>query len=163
VADTTDSGAMFPRCHKRSVEASFTGGDITSHGSGALLLQQAERKLGLVHEVARRIGDGRRQASVEHTLPRMLLQRVLAIALGHEDLNDHLTLRDVSRSREVRSEAQPRTVREGRATGPRASRLGCASHLSNADMGNPPGAGRALHRLIRHASQGAGAGLRRHR
>jgi len=94
VTDRKANLALFPRCQKRTIDVSFEGGDITSHGSGALLLRQAEQRTGLLQEVARRIGDDRRQKSVCHTLWGMLMQRVLGIALGHEDLDDHLTLRD---------------------------------------------------------------------
>ncbi len=85
---------LFPRCQKRTVDVSFSGGDITSHGSGTLLLRQAEQRLGLLKNVAQSIDDPRRQKSVQHTQERMLAQRVFAIALGHEDLNDHKALRD---------------------------------------------------------------------
>jgi len=75
------------------VEASFDGGDITSDG-GVVLLRQADRCLGLSEAVAQALGDDRRQASCTHDLPSLVRQRLYALALGYEDLNDHHTLRD---------------------------------------------------------------------
>ncbi len=82
----------FPRVNRRVVEAGFDGGDITSDG-GVLLLRQADRLLGLSKAVAAALSDSRRQASCAHTLESLLRQRLYAIALGYEDLNDHDTLR----------------------------------------------------------------------
>ncbi len=82
----------FPRCQKRVVEASFSGGDVTSNG-GVLLLRQAERRLGLLKAVAKALPDARRRNSCAHSLLALLRQRVYALCLGHEDLNDHAELR----------------------------------------------------------------------
>ena len=38
-------------------------------------------------------GDSRRQSSCNHRLSSLLSQRIYALALGHEDLNDHGELR----------------------------------------------------------------------
>lgn len=83
----------FPRCQRRVVEASFEGGAITSDG-GALLLRQADRYLGLSAAVARALPDPRRQASCTHDGASLLRQRLFALALGYEDLNDHQQLRE---------------------------------------------------------------------
>ena len=82
----------FSPVKRRRVEADFSGGDISSD-AGVLLLSQVDRKLGLSHSVAKVIGDNRRQASCEHALEALLKQRIYALALGHEDLNDHQALR----------------------------------------------------------------------
>lgn len=82
----------FPTSKSRRVQADFSGGDLSSDG-GALLLRQADRRLGLTRELARRLHDPRRQASCEHRQQRLLQQRVYALALGYEDLNDHDQLR----------------------------------------------------------------------
>ncbi len=83
---------VFPRVNRRIVEASFDGGEITSDG-GVLLLRQADRMLGLSEAVAAVLSDPRRQASCDHDLGDLLRQRLYAIALGYEDLNDHQALR----------------------------------------------------------------------
>ena len=83
---------QFPRVNRRVVEANFEGGDITSDG-GVLLLRQADRLLGLSEAIAAALPDPRRQASCDHDVPALLRQRLYAIALGYEDLNDHDGLR----------------------------------------------------------------------
>ena len=82
----------FPGCKGRLVEASFSGGAITSDG-GAVLLRQADRMLGLTDRAAKALTDTRRKASCRHSLLTMVRQRVYALALGYEDLNDHDELR----------------------------------------------------------------------
>ena len=44
--------------------------------------------------MARALDDGRRRASCTHKLGNLVRQRIYALALGYEDLNDHQTLRD---------------------------------------------------------------------
>lgn len=83
---------QFPRVNRRNVEANFAGGEITSDG-GVLLLRQADHLLGLSAAVAAALPDARRQASCDHDAKSMLRQRLYAIALGYEDLNDHEGLR----------------------------------------------------------------------
>jgi hypothetical protein len=92
VTNCTQESFQFPVCNRRRVEANFQGGDITSDG-GVLLLQQVDRRLGLTEALARALDDPRRQASCEHDGLSLLRQRVYALALGYEDLNDHETLR----------------------------------------------------------------------
>ncbi len=92
MTNCTQESFQFPVCNRRSVEANFQGGDITSDG-GVLLLQQVDRRLGLSEAVARALDDPRRQASCDHDGLSLLRQRVYALALGYEDLNDHQTLR----------------------------------------------------------------------
>ena len=58
-----------------------------------MLVRQADRKLGLTKQLAKVLRDGRRQASCDHDLERLLQQRLYGLALGYEDLNDHDTLR----------------------------------------------------------------------
>ncbi len=83
---------QFPRVNRRVVEANFDGGDITSDG-GVLLLRQADRLLGLSEAITLSLNDPRRQASCDHDFLSLVRQRLYAIALGYEDLNDHETLR----------------------------------------------------------------------
>src|SRR5271167_2146937 len=76
----------------REVVAGFDGGAITSD-AGGLLLGAADRAIGLVGRFARCFGDVRRQDLSEHEVKTLVGQRVFAIALGYEDLNDHDELR----------------------------------------------------------------------
>ncbi len=93
MTDCTYSRIDFPRCCRRRVAADFAGGDISSNG-GALLLAAAERRLGLLSGLARRLDDRRQAGKVGHKLLALLRQRVFAVALGYEDVNDHDGLRD---------------------------------------------------------------------
>ncbi len=92
MTNCTQESFQFPVCKRRHVEANFKGGDITSDG-GVLLLQQIDRRLGLSKAIAQILDDPRRQASCEHNNLSLLRQRVYALALGYEDLNDHESLR----------------------------------------------------------------------
>ena len=83
----------FPGCQRRRVEASFSGGHVTSNG-GVLLLRQADRKTGLLAAASKALADPRRAKSCAHSQLSMLRQRVYGLALGYEDLNDHETLRE---------------------------------------------------------------------
>jgi Transposase DDE domain group 1 len=76
----------------RRVVAGFDGGAITSD-AGALLLGQADRAIGLTERFAACFTDARLAALVEHQVGTMVMQRVLGIALGYEDLSDHDELR----------------------------------------------------------------------
>lgn len=86
------SSLSFPSVQRRKVEADFSGGDITSNG-GIPLLAQVDKAMRLTRSVARSMQDNRRQASCDHSLEELLKQRIFALALGYEDLNDHGELR----------------------------------------------------------------------
>ena len=92
MTNCTQESFEFPVCKRRRAEVNFKGGDITSNG-GVLLLQQADRRAGLTEAIARTLDDPRRKASVDHDSLSLLRQRVYALALGYEDLNDHDALR----------------------------------------------------------------------
>lgn len=82
----------FEAVEGRNVVAAFDGGTITSD-AGGLLLGAADRAIRLVDRFASCFTDRRSQAHVEHSVARLVRQRIFAIALGYEDLNDHETLR----------------------------------------------------------------------
>src|SRR3954470_2830127 len=82
----------FSRLGPRSVVADFHGGRLTSD-AGALLLREVDDRIGLTDALDAAIPDPRRPEMIAHGQKAMLSQRVVAIALGYEDLNDHLTLR----------------------------------------------------------------------
>ena len=86
------SSFEFPPVKRRKVEADFSGGDITSNG-GIPLLSQVDQQMGLTRAVTRAIADDRRQASCDHSQQELFKQRIYALALGYEDLNDHNELR----------------------------------------------------------------------
>ncbi len=82
----------FPPVEGRRVVASFDGGAITSD-AGALLLGQTDRAIRLTERFAACFADTRAAELVEHQVETMVMQRVVGIALGYEDLNDHDELR----------------------------------------------------------------------
>lgn len=82
----------FQELEGRRVVADFEGGYVTSD-AGALLLRQVNERLGVVREMAKAFSDTRDSDLIEHSVEQLLAQRVLAIALGYEDLNDHDRLR----------------------------------------------------------------------
>jgi Transposase DDE domain group 1 len=82
----------FARVEGRVVGASFNGGRITSD-AGALLLGATDRVLNLTQRLAACFKDGRDPAYTEHAMATLVMQRVVAIALGYEDLHDHDELR----------------------------------------------------------------------
>ena len=83
----------FSNCRKRQVKGNFFGEPISSNG-GSLLLREVDRRMGLTMAVARALGEQRQRGKVRHDVATMVRQRVHAIALGYEDLNDHDALRD---------------------------------------------------------------------
>lgn len=76
----------------RRVEVDFSGGHLSSDG-GCLLLREMDRAERLCEQLAECFTDRRDQRFVEHDLTVMLRQRILALALGYEDINDHDSLR----------------------------------------------------------------------
>ena len=76
----------------RPVEAAFDGGLVTSD-AGALLLGATDRAIGMIDRFAGCFHDVRRANLIEHSVATLVGQRVFAIALGYEDLNDHDELR----------------------------------------------------------------------
>jgi len=82
----------FARVEGRQVVAGFDGGAVTSD-AGALLLGAAERAIGLVGRLAGCFRDARKPELIEHKVATLVGQRVFALALGYEDLNDHDELR----------------------------------------------------------------------
>jgi hypothetical protein len=76
----------------RTVRADFQGGRLTTDG-GALILGELADQIGLFDALDAAIPDPRDPRFIIHDQRALLAQRVIAIALGYEDLNDHQTLR----------------------------------------------------------------------
>ena len=88
----TQKSFAFHALANRDVVARFDGGRITSD-AGGLLLREVERKLGILRQLAACFDDHRDPDLIEHSVPELIRQRVYALALGYEDLNDHDELR----------------------------------------------------------------------
>jgi len=76
----------------RWIDANFDGGSL-SGDAGLMLLREVDKKLRLTDRLAGCIRDGRDRGRVKITTAEMLCQRIMAIAAGYEDCNDHDTLK----------------------------------------------------------------------
>lgn len=74
------------------VVAGFDGGAITSD-AGMLLLRHTDKAIGLFDRVASCFVDRRDPDLTVHSVRTLVGQRIAAIALGYEDVDDHDTLR----------------------------------------------------------------------
>ncbi|MFN7921607.1 MAG: IS1380 family transposase [Bryobacteraceae bacterium] len=90
----------------RQVVAEFTGGTISSDGGG-LLLRETDAKLNLLARFSQCFVDGRDPQQIEHSVEQMVRQRVYALALGYEDLNDHEQLRQDPLLQVMAGKAEP--------------------------------------------------------
>ena len=77
---------------RRRVEAAFDAGRVSSD-AGLLLLRETAQLSDFFGRVADCFVDHRVQSRVEHTIEQLVAQRILGLACGYEDLNDHDTLR----------------------------------------------------------------------
>ena len=128
----------FAPVEKRRVEAAFDGGVCTSD-AGALLLGAADRAIGLIGRFADCFTDRRAAELIEHKVATLVGQRVLAIAMGYEDLNDHDRLRHdpamallagklEARRRDCAAVAGKSTLNRLELSGPQASRYHKIGH-----------------------------------
>lgn len=83
---------LFQPHGSREVVAAFDGGRITSD-AGGLLLREVEERFRIVQQFAGCFTDYRDEELAEFSVCELLLQRVMGLALGYEDLNDHDRLR----------------------------------------------------------------------
>ena len=90
--DCSQDSFDFGTVEGRRIVGAFDGGQITSH-AGGLLFGASNRAVRLIERLARCFQDGRDPDALLHTLPALLGQRIFAIALGYEDINDHDHLR----------------------------------------------------------------------
>jgi len=84
---------VLSRLGRRSIECDFEGGRLTSD-AGLVLLREVDHRLGLLDAIHQAIPDPRDPRYITHEQRELLAQRILAIAAGYEDENDHQTLRE---------------------------------------------------------------------
>jgi len=77
---------------RRAMVGEFNGGKISSD-SGGLLLREVEQRTHILKRLAGCFVDYRNPDQIEHTVDTLIKQRVMGLALGYEDLNDHDALR----------------------------------------------------------------------
>jgi Transposase DDE domain group 1 len=82
----------FAPVEERKVVASFDGGTMTSN-AGALLLGSVDKAVRLIERAAMCFVDRRDPRLIEHSVATLVGQRIVGLALGHEDLVDHDMLR----------------------------------------------------------------------
>jgi len=83
---------LFKDLASRQVVADFSAGHVSSDGA-ILLLRQIDEGLGISRSLAGCFHDERNPVFIEHSLRELVAQRLLGLAAGYEDLNDHNLLR----------------------------------------------------------------------
>lgn len=86
--ECTKDYSSFQALGRREIVADFSGGTITSDG-GALLLREVEQRTAILKRFAQCFTDYRDKKRIEHSVLDLVSQRVIGLALGYEDLNDH--------------------------------------------------------------------------
>jgi hypothetical protein len=92
MTDCNREPLRFSSLGNRAIVADFLGGRLTTD-AGALLLREVAEQLGLFDALDAVIPDPRHPVFTVHQQRALLAQRITAIALGYEDLNDHQELR----------------------------------------------------------------------
>ncbi len=157
VTDCTQESFEFPAVKRRKVEATFSGGEISSDG-GVVLLREADRHLGLLEAASRVLHDPRDSGKVVHSQLSLLRQRVYGLCLGYEDLNDHQELR---RDPAIQTAVERSEVLASQAT---LCRLEHRMDRQAAVALHPaPGAGRTVHRFSQETTPQVDSRLRCHR
>jgi hypothetical protein len=90
--DCDSQPLLFQDLGPRKVVADFSAGTLSSD-AGALLLRQVDQGLGVSRALAACFCDRRDPRWVEHEMEQLCAQRLIGLALGYEDLNDHAALR----------------------------------------------------------------------
>ena len=92
MTDCNPDPLRFSSLGRKAVVADFQGGRLTTD-AGALLLREVADQTRLFDALDAAIPDPRNPVFIIHDQRALIAQRVTAIALGYEDLNDHQTLR----------------------------------------------------------------------
>ena len=78
---------LFEPTFNRAVKVDGADERITSDG-GALLLREADHRLGITEHLAARLFDPRRQELIRYELVELLRERLYALALGYAAQDD---------------------------------------------------------------------------
>jgi hypothetical protein len=92
VTDCNRDPLHFSTLGPKAVVADLLGGRLTTD-AGALMLREVAQRIGLFDALNDAIPDPRNPVFIIHDQRALIAQRVTAIALGYEDLNDHQDLR----------------------------------------------------------------------
>jgi len=124
---------------RKEVVGRFDGGDITGD-AGGLLLSAVDRRIRLIDRFASCFKDFRDPGRIEHPVRDLVAQRIYALALGYEDLNDHDELRSdpmlamMVGKKDPKGRGRVRARDEGRA-------LAGSSTLNRLELGDSQTAG----------------------
>ena len=117
----------------RQVMADFSAGYLSSDG-GMLFLRQIDEGLGISRSLARCFSDARNPLFIEHSVRELVAQRLLGLAAGYEDLNDHNLLRLDPLFAVAVGKEDP--LGSGRAPQDQGKALASASTLNRLELGN---------------------------
>lgn len=86
---------QFQASNNKKFNINFNGGNISSDG-GLFLMSHLDKKLNFTNELSDIIEpyDSRQKGKITHQVKSLIQQRIYGIIAGHEDLNDHNTLRN---------------------------------------------------------------------
>src|SRR5271165_3010844 len=130
----TDCQPLLFNClGSRQVVTDFSAGLISSDG-GMLLLRQIDEGLGISRSLAGCFSDRRSPLLIEHSLRELVAQRLLGLAAGYEDLNDHNLLRLDPLFAVAVGKEDP--LGTGRAPQDQGKALASASTLNRLELGN---------------------------
>lgn len=73
--------------NNKEINFDFSAESVSSDG-GVFLLEKIEKKTGLIKSFSNQITDTRHQSYVQHSIYKMLKQRVFLLAQGYQDCND---------------------------------------------------------------------------
>jgi Transposase DDE domain group 1 len=124
---------LFNNLGSRQVVTDFSAGHLSSDG-GMLLLRQIDEGLGISRSLAGCFRDLRNPLLIEHSVRELVAQRLLGLAAGYEDLNDHNLLRLDPLFAVVVGKEDP--LATGRAPQDQGKALASASTLNRLELGN---------------------------
>lgn len=78
---------LFEPEFNRSIKVQTSPQRITSH-AGALLLREADHRLGLIESLAEQLADPRRPEKIRYTAAELLRERIYSLAMGDQDQDD---------------------------------------------------------------------------
>jgi hypothetical protein len=124
---------LFNNLGSRPVVTDFSAGHLSSDG-GMLLLRQIDEGLGISRSLAGCFRDLRNPLLIEHSVRELVAQRLLGLAAGYEDLNDHNLLRLDPLFAVAVGKEDP--LGTGRALPDQGKALASASTLNRLELGN---------------------------
>jgi Transposase DDE domain group 1 len=124
---------LFNNLGSLPVVTDFSAGHLSSDG-GMLFLRQIDEGLGLSRSLAGCFSDRRNPLLIEHSVRELVAQRLLGLAAGYEDLNDHNLLRLDPLFAVAVGKEDP--LGTGRALPDQGKALASASTLNRLELGN---------------------------